>query len=397
MKSAVAMTYEMDDIGKAARQLADTVQKTLILEKNSIGILLCDADMDVSALTEQLKNMLGMDIAGMTTLATLAPDGRHEMAAVLTVLTADHCAFFSAVSQNIAQGNSEHAITETYTAAAEKASAYGEKPGLIFVFCPYGMPFSGDRYPEILSKASGNVPIIGGVASDDYDYERARVFFSGSEYRDAMVLVGVWGEVKPAFAIRHVTSNFAERIRRVVDASGNVVRRVGSETLVEYLEGFGLKTDVADPLLAFTSYPMMLTRDDSADEVPIMRHLLAIDHATGSGTFVGDVPAGSLANICLIKKDDIRTACRDSLAALLQEAERTPDYTYSTIFCISCCGRAMILGADADAEGNILSEMLPEGIALTGAYCLGEICPVRYTDGEAVNRFHNCSITLCIF
>ncbi|MDR1160457.1 MAG: FIST C-terminal domain-containing protein [Syntrophomonadaceae bacterium] len=397
MRSAVAMTYEIDDIGEAARQLADTINKNLVLEKNSIGILLCDADMDASELTKQLKAILGMDIAGMTTLATLDTNGRHETAAVLTVLTADRCAFFPAVSKNLTHDNSEEAISASYAEVVKKASAYGERPGFMFVFCPYGMPFSGDRYPEILSKASGNVPLIGGVASDDYDYERARVFFSGDEYRDAMVLVSVWGEVKPTFAIRHVTSSFAERIRRIVDASGNVVRRVGNETLVEYLESFGLKTDVADPLLAFTSYPMMLTREDSADEVPIMRHILAIDHTTGSGTFVGDVPTGSLANICLIKKDDIKAACRDSLSALLQEAERTPNYTYSTIFCVSCCGRAMILGSDADAEGNILSEMLPEGIALTGVYCLGEICPVLYKDGEAVNRFHNCSITLCMF
>jgi hypothetical protein len=57
----------------------------------------------------------------------------------------------------------------------------------------------------------------------------------------------------------------------------------------------------------------------------------------------------------------------------------------------------MILGAEADAEGRILSGMLPEGISLAGAYCLGEICPARYKDGEASNRFHNCSVTFCMF
>jgi hypothetical protein len=395
MKSAVAITYEMDDPGEAARQLADAINQDLAWEQNAVGILFCDADMDVSLLTKELKTILNIDVAGMTTLAALDAGGRHEAAAVLTVLTSDHCGFFPAVSATLASGNSETAIAGAYARAVRQADAYGGLPGLILVFCPYGMPFSGDKYPEILSAAAGNIPVIGGVASDDYDYERARVFLSGSEYRDAMVLVGIWGEIRPAFAIRHVTSRFAERIRRVVEAEGNVVHRVGNETLVEYLEGFGLKTDVADPLLAFTSYPMMLTRDDSVDEVPLMRHILAIDRATGSGTFVGDVPTGTLANICLINKDDIKAACRDSLTVLLQE--RDPGYAYSTVLCISCCGRAMILGADADAEGSILSDMLPEGLALTGAYCLGEICPSRYSGGEAVNRFHNCSITLCIF
>jgi hypothetical protein len=55
----------------------------------------------------------------------------------------------------------------------------------------------------------------------------------------------------------------------------------------------------------------------------------------------------------------------------------------------------MILGSDSDAEGQILSELLPKNLNLAGAYCLGEICPARYKNGEVSNRFHNCSITFC--
>jgi len=56
----------------------------------------------------------------------------------------------------------------------------------------------------------------------------------------------------------------------------------------------------------------------------------------------------------------------------------------------------MILGSDSHAEGNVLTELLPDGLALAGAYCLGEVCPTRYKDGVVVNRFHNCSITFCM-
>jgi hypothetical protein len=211
-----------------------------------------------------------------------------------------------------------------------------------------------------------------------------------------MVLVSVWGNVKPVFALRHVTSRFAERIRRVVMAAGNVVYKVGDETFVKYLEGFGLKTDVEDPLLAFTSYPMMLTREDD-DETPLMRHILGLNLSDGSGSFFGDVPTGTMANICLVNKDDITAACRESMNSIREAEENRGEYEYSTIFCISCCGRAMILGADAGAEGRILSEMKPEKLTLAGAYCLGEICPARYKDGQVSNRFHNCSITFCMF
>ncbi|MDR3321235.1 MAG: FIST C-terminal domain-containing protein [Synergistaceae bacterium] len=393
MKSAVAISYDLDDSKETAVHLADSIREQLELRKNSVGFLFCDADTDGAEVTRELKALLGMEVAGMTTLAVLDSDGRHEAAVVLTVFTADDCAFVASASEPLVGGDHESKIADAYRATVPD-SGYGPKPGVIFALCPSGMPFSGDVYPDALSRAVEDVPVMGGVASDDYDYKRARVFLSGSEYRDSMIAVSVWGNVKPIFAIRHVTSRFAERIRRVVMAEGNVVYKVGDETFVKYLEGFGLKTDVDDPLLAFNSYPMMLTRE-GGDETPLMRHIASLNLDDGSGEFLGDVPTGTMANICLVNKEDIVSACRDSMNALLEEAGKG-DYEYSAIFCISCCGRAMILGADADAEGDILSEIKPDNVTLAGAYCLGEICPARFRDGQVSNRFHNCSITFCM-
>jgi hypothetical protein len=395
MKSAVATTYELDNAADAARQLADSIRSKLVPEKYSLGILFCDADLDGASVTAALKDLLGMEVAGMTTLAALDPAGRQTAAAVLTVLTADDCRFFPAASAPLSGGDHTKKIVEAYRRSAPEDAPDGQNPGMMFAFCPCGMAFSGDSYTNALATVY-KTPMIGGVASDDYDFERARVFLSGREYKDALVVVGVWGRAKPVFSLRHVTSRFAERIRRVTKAEGNIVYRVGEETFVRYLEGFGLKLDVPDPLLAFTSYPMMLTGEED-DETPLMRHISSLNFSDGSGAFLGDVPVGALANICLVGKDDITAACRDSLRALLEKAGQRDDYAYSTILCISCCGRAMILGADSGAEGRILSEMMPGNLALTGAYCLGEICPTLHREEKVSNRFHNCSIAFCMF
>ena len=393
-KSAVAISHELDDMTQAAQELCAQIQEKLTISANSVGILYCDADTDGAALTASLKEMLGIDIAGMTTLATLENSGRHEGAIVLLVLTSEACRFTLAASESLRGADPEGVVVAAYEKTIP-VDANGATPELMIVFCPCNMPFSGDRYPEFLSRAAGSAPIIGGVASDDYDYERARTFLSGEEHKDAMVILSLWGDVKPAFSIRHVTSKFAERIRRVTSAEGNVVHTVGDESFIDYLKGFGLDTDAPNPLLAFTSYPMMLTQEGE-DEVPLMRHILSLDHATGSGSFVGDVPVGTLANMCMISKEDLKTACQESMTDLVELSRQHPEQGYSTILCISCCGRAMILGIDGDAEGNVLAAMRPEGISMAGAYCLGEICPVAYADGKGLNRFHNCSITLCM-
>jgi hypothetical protein len=393
MRSAIAISHEVDDVLQAARELADSIREQLAVQKHSLGLVFCDADTDGAALTGELRALLDMEIAGMTTLAALSSQGRHETAIVLTVITADDCLFSSGVSDSLNTDDYKERIARAYRATIPENA--GASPGVIFTFCPFGLPFSGDHYPAVLSEVANNAPVMGGVASDDYDYERARVFLSGKEYKDAMVLVSLWGNVRPVFAIRHVTSRFAERIRRITEAENNVVRKVGEETFVQYLQGFGLKTDVDDPLLGFTSYPMMLQQGDR-DETPVMRHISGLNQADGSGSFFGDVPVGAQANICMISKADIAAACRESMQTLLDEGRAQSGYAYSTILCISCCGRAMILSGDADAEGRILAEMLPKDLTLTGAYCLGEICPTRYKNGQAINRFHNCSITFCM-
>ncbi|MCL2708266.1 MAG: hypothetical protein FWF03_04020, partial [Defluviitaleaceae bacterium] len=161
MKSVTSFTTELDNAVKAAGQLAASVGERIVLSKNAIGILLCDADMDGAAVTEELHKLLGIDIAGMTTLGTLDKDGYHEAAAVFTVLTADDCVFYAAASESLAESNFKQRITAS--AKSVTPEKHGSMNGLFFAFCPNGMPFSGDTYPDMLSKATGGVPVIGGV------------------------------------------------------------------------------------------------------------------------------------------------------------------------------------------------------------------------------------------
>jgi hypothetical protein len=393
MRSAVATTLELDDTNEAVRELVDSIRAQLELAENSVGILLCDADADGAGISAGIERLLGVPVAGMTSLATFSTESYHEGAIVLTVFTADDARFTLAASEPFSDAYEEQ-MAAAYRQTVPADATPGQTPELIFAFCPNGEPFSGDKYANTLSALVPGTPIMGGVSSDDYDYERARVFLTGREYANSIVLVCLWGNVRPTFAIRHVTSRFAERIRRIVKAADNVVYQVGDETFVEYLEGFGLRTDVPDPLVAFTSYPMMLTREGE-DETPLMRHIAGLDLKTGVGTFIADVPTGALANICLGNRDDLKVSARESMEALLTGMAEQSDYEYSTVFCVSCCGRAIILGSESDAEGSIVAELLPAGTVLAGAYCLGELCPTRYVDGVAINRFHNCSITFC--
>ncbi|MDR1083145.1 MAG: hypothetical protein LBL27_04680, partial [Coriobacteriales bacterium] len=98
MRSAVATTFELDDVEVSVRELAASIREQLTLEQNSVGILLCDADADGAGISAGLESLLGIPIAGMTSLATFSSQGYHEAAVVLTVLTAVDVHFTLAAS-----------------------------------------------------------------------------------------------------------------------------------------------------------------------------------------------------------------------------------------------------------------------------------------------------------
>jgi hypothetical protein len=389
MNSAVSVSFELDDVYQAAGQLENGIREKLEPASNSLGILYCDADVDGAALTGALSERFGCEVVGMTTLAALGPGGMNELSAVFTLLTSNEVKFAAEATPGLEADTAPALVGAAY----ERIDARIGKPKLLLIFAPTGMPFAGDIYPDAIAKAAPGVPLLGGVASDDYDFQRARVFISGRELRDAAVFAGITGGVSPRFFLQHVTSRFAERSQPVTDSDGVTVYKVGDESFIEYIEGFGLRTDVEDAIVAFNSYPMMLSREGS-DETPLMRHISGLDHDSGAGVFLGNVPEGSIANICLVNKDDLVASCRLSMDKLVESA-RAGGGANSLVLCISCCGRSMILGTDSDAEGKIIKEMLPEGYNLAGAYCLGEFSPALYKDGNASNRFHNCSIALC--
>ncbi|MDR1292498.1 MAG: hypothetical protein LBJ91_03770, partial [Clostridiales Family XIII bacterium] len=272
MKSAVSVSFELDDVNQSADQLEHGIREKLDVAAASLGILYCDADVDGAALTGALSERFGCDVVGMTTLAALGPGGMNELSAVFTLLTADDVTFAAEATQSLEADTAPALIGDAYKRIGERIG----KPKLLLIFAPSGMPFAGDVYPDAIAKAAPGVPLLGGVASDDYDFQRARVFISGRELRDAAVFAGLAGGVAPRFFLEHVTSRFAERSLPVTESDGVTVYRVGDESFIKYIEGFGLRTDVSDAIVAFNSYPMMLTREGS-DETPLMRHISGLD------------------------------------------------------------------------------------------------------------------------
>ncbi len=397
MESTVAVTEEMDDMRQAADDIISQVKNSLSLQKNSCGILFYDYEMSGDELARILEEELGFGIVGCSAIATLEGNGGyHDMSAMLTVLTADDCSFTSAITPPLTQETAKQGIVDASTEAENRA---GAKPGLIYVLLPGEMGIQFDRYIDELTELAGYVPVIGGFPTSD-GQDGSSMTFGGQFYMDRVILLHISGNVRPVFSIANVVSPLSERKGRITKAKDTTLYEIdGSMTFVEFIESYGLdvKTLAADPdNTFFQKYPLLIEEAEAnSDEVPYVRVINKIDLDTGCGISYAGIPEGAAVSLANLTREGIGESLSNALSALLKKMEKQDGYRYSTIFCVTCSGRHLIMNPNYADEGRRIREMIPEHLHLSGFYSAGEMCPVSMAGGKAKNQLHNGSIVFC--
>jgi hypothetical protein len=128
-----------------------------------------------------------------------------------------------------------------------------------------------------------------------------------------------------------------------------------------------------------------LTLSQPGEEKELVRTILAVDEATQSLTFAGDIPVGAYAQLMRANLEQLVEGAED--AALMSATQ-----TDQEVLCIaiSCVGRRMVMGTDAEEEVEAVLEILPESTQQIGFYSYGEISP--FAKGNC--DLHNQTMTL---
>jgi len=133
---------------------------------------------------------------------------------------------------------------------------------------------------------------------------------------------------------------------------------------------------------------------ENGDSVEVARNLSMLNQDTGSGTFLGAVPEGSILSVGIISRTDVQKSVRQAFDVIFSEIEASKG-KYKTLLCNSCCARFLALASDTREETDAYSGRLPEDISLLGIYAYGEYCPVKGNKtGEYYNLFHNFTFTI---
>jgi len=118
-----------------------------------------------------------------------------------------------------------------------------------------------------------------------------------------------------------------------------------------------------------------------------VRTILAVDEATQSMTFAGDIPEGDYAQLMCANFDRLIQGAGEAAVSARNGAAGA---SAPLAIAISCIGRRLVLGERTEEETEASLEVLPAGTRQVGFYSYGEISP--YTSGHC--DLHNQTMTL---
>jgi len=231
------------------------------------------------------------------------------------------------------------------------------------------------------------VVVTGGLAGDGDRFKRTWVLDGGVPRSGVVTAVGFYGDrVRVGHGSKGGWDKFGPE-RVVTRSAGNVLWELdGKPALALYKEYLGERASglPATGLL----FPLAI-RKDARDDRSLVRTILAVDEASHTMTFAGDVPQGHLAQLMKANFERLITGASD--AALM--ASTGKDAAGETLaIAISCVGRRLVLGERAEEELEATLAALPPRTSQVGFYSYGELSP--YTTGRC--DLHNQTMTLTL-
>lgn len=275
-------------------------------------------------------------------------------------------------------------------AAGEQLAKQLNKKDLRAVFVlSDGLKVNGSELVKGLNAGlPSSVVVTGGLAGDGDRFQRTWVIRNGRPECGVITAIGLYGDnLRITHGSRGGWDTFGPE-RRVTRSIGNVLYELdGKPALALYKEYLG---DRASGLPATGLLFPLSIRQDAADARQLVRTILAVDEATQSMTFAGDIPKGYLAQLMRANFD--RLVHGASIAAG-QASENTADNGSVLAVAISCVGRRLVLGERIEEETESTLENLPAGTKQIGFYSYGEISPY----GAGSCDLHNQTMTLTTF
>ena len=252
-----------------------------------------------------------------------------------------------------------------------------------------GLNVNGSELVKGLNDTLGDsVVVTGGLAGDGTQFKQTWVLKDRTPQSGYVTAVGFYGDhIRLGHGSKGGWDKFGPE-RQVTKSSGNVLYQLDGRPALElYKEYLGERASglPATGLL----FPLAIRTSQTEGKV-LVRTILAVDEATQSMTFAGDIPEGVFAQLMRANFDRLIQGASEAATLTINSHNSLPSNSPTLCIAISCVGRRLVLGERSEEEVEAALEILPKGSRQIGFYSYGEISP--YQSGTC--DLHNQTMTL---
>jgi hypothetical protein len=389
IKMLTVHTSELDEADAAVNDILGQLDIKNKLLKNSAGLLFCYVDFIKFGIVEAICRALPFDVVGCTTQGIVIHGAAEVNMLALAVLTSDDIEFFAGVSEPLDR-DVEGRVDGIYRQVSARLKA---PPSLIFTCHPVMHNLAGDVVTEILSRASGGRPVFGTVALDVTTESRnPMTIHNGTAYTDRLALLllspaSAGDTLKPQFSIDSThNQKFHSQTALVTGADNTRIISIDNIPAAAYLERIGLIQNGAAKLLF--AFPVTVDYHDGGEPRICVVYSVEPDGSLICGS---SITRGSTLQIGTSTSENVLISASHIIGKVRAGQNR------NGLLLVSCFSRNVVLSDPREEMELVQKQMEDSPLPYIFLYAAGEPCPEYDEAGGLCNRYHQHSITSCIF
>src|SRR3989338_8199061 len=391
--AGTGVSRQTQDAEVAGREAARAALSNAGIETADVALVVSSVAFDQAGLIKGIADVLGKTpFVGCTGAGAITSSGVHEGAVAVLALKSDEAKFIPVRVTNIK--TDMHGAGKRFAAEMQSAGGGDIKIALIFSDALSGN--GTELVRGILETMGTRFPLGGGAAGDDLHFEKTYQFYNGEVLTDAVVGLGVGGNIETAVEADHGWQPIG-MARIATKASGTKLFELdGKSAFSIYEDYFGARSaDFKKALsLAAVSYPLGMKTKGSAELM--IRAPLGIGE-DGSITCGAEVVEGSEIYLMIGTLSSVLWSAQETARSIVGNFSGKGR---KVMFVSDCVARKILLGSRGMEEINLLKTIGGPECVLFGFYSYGQIAPLR----REVENVHMCdpgfyeqSISLAVF
>lgn len=373
------------------RKIDPTSDMAGIDPEHALGFLTCTPDLNYKELLAGVVGEYPVPIVGGTVLGNPFDEGIEPFLSQFSVLGKKNLRRRLEISEPISDTDYQRQMRQLHKNCL---AALDGDVKLFLVFLPLMPDLYIDYFLDELLECAGDVPVFGGMMSDELHSNRSVIFQNGDYFTNRVLLIGLSGDIRPAFGFGCDITVPSDYEPIVTKAHDNVIETVDGMPFTDYMSRLGLdETAVAEfPALLRVKPPGYVPTDHLKVDA-----LTGADPVKGTGFLSSRAIPGSAISLGYLTTDNIMKSTRHCLDELFADMARQKidSYQYDLLFCVSCLARYYTMFGQDAVEAKTLNSALSGFPAHFGFYAFSEVIPIRRQDGVLVNKKHGKALGLC--